>query len=93
MIAQLRYINKEESINHLIKLGLINEDLTYTAITEAIVWIDKVVDQQGTYDENGEELTPTTFYNGYHIDIMTNKIINFDDKLVKPTNPKHKFAK
>lgn len=64
----------------------------YTAITEAVVYIGLIVDQQGEYNDEGEEITPPTFLNGYHIDVMTNKIVNFGTKEIFPKNGKHKFS-
>jgi hypothetical protein len=64
----------------------------YTAITEAVVSIGLIVDQQGTYDVDGNELTPPTFLSGYHVDVMTNKIVNFGSKEIFPKNGKHKFS-
>tara|TARA_R100000951_G_scaffold16397_1_gene12875 strand:+ start:477 stop:818 length:342 start_codon:yes stop_codon:yes gene_type:complete len=64
----------------------------YTAITEAVVYIGLIVDQQGTYDVDGNELTPPTFLDGYHVDVMTNKIVNFGNKEIFPTNERHKFS-
>jgi hypothetical protein len=64
----------------------------YTAITEAVVYIGLIVENEGVYNDNGDELTPPTFIDGYHIDIMTNKIVNFGDKEIFPKNGKHKFS-
>lgn len=64
----------------------------YTAITEAVVYIGLIVDQQGTYDVDGNELTPPTFLDGYHVDIMVNTSIDFGTYLIVPNSPHHQFA-
>jgi hypothetical protein len=92
MIYKLKYTDKAEAISHLQELGLIDDEEQYTAITEAVVYIGLIVDQQGTYDVDGNELTPPTFLSGYHVDVMTNKIVNFGSKEIFPKNGKHKFS-
>ncbi len=92
MIYKLKYTDKAEAVTHLQELGLIDEQEQYTAITEAVVYIGLIVDQQGEYNDEGEEITAPTFLNGYHIDVMTNKIVNFGNKEIFPTNERHKFS-
>jgi hypothetical protein len=91
MIYKLKYPTKELAIQDLIAKEVINEDLTFKLPTHAVVWIGVIVDQQGTYDEEGNELTPPTYIDGYHVDLMVDKEINFDSE-VFPSNEIHKFA-
>jgi len=92
MIYKLKYTDKAEAITHLQELGLIDEDEQYTAITEAVVYIGLIVDQQGEYNDQGEEITAPTYLDGYHVDVMTNTTVNFGSKEIFPTNERHKFA-
>ena len=92
MIYQLKYNSKEEAIQHLKDLNVIDENEQYTDITHAVVYIGLIVDEQGEYNDQGEEITATTFLNGYHVDVMTNKIVTFGSKEIFPTNEKHKFS-
>ncbi len=92
MIYKLKYTDKAEAVTHFQEVGLIDEQEQYTAITEAIVYIGLIVDQQGTYDADGNELTPPTFLNGYHVDVMVNTSIDFGTYLVTPSSPHHQFA-
>ena len=92
MIYKLKYTDKAEAITHLQELGLIDEDEQYTAITEAVVYIGLIVDQQGEYNDQGEEITAPTYLDGYHVDVMTNTTVNFGSKEILPTNERHKFA-
>jgi hypothetical protein len=38
-----------------------------------------------------EVITPATYLEGWHVDIMTDLEIVFDNE-IKPNNPKHEFA-
>jgi hypothetical protein len=64
----------------------------YTSITHAVVYIGAIVDVAGTYDDEGNELTPTTFVEGYHVDVMTKTDVDFGTYVVTPNNPKHNFS-
>ena len=92
MIYKLKYTDKAEAIQHLKDLNVIDENEQYTAITHAVVYIGLIVDEQGEYNDQGEEITAPTFLNGYHVDVMTNKIVTFGSKEIFPTNEKHKFS-
>jgi hypothetical protein len=91
MRHKLKYDSKEQAITDLIAKGVINEDLTYTALTHAVVWIGLIVDQQGEYNEEGNEITPPTYIDGYHVDVMTDAEIEFSLYFIEPNNAKHKF--
>lgn len=91
MIARLKYTDKEQATLHLIECGVINENLTYADITHAVVWLGKLVDKQGEYNEEGEELTPPTYLDGYHVDVMTKEVVDFGEYIVEPNNPRHTF--
>ena len=90
MIAKLKYPSKEQAIADLIAKGVINEDLTFSLPTHSVVWIGLIVDQQGEYDEDGNEITPPTYIDGYHVDVMTDADIEFENE-VQVANPVHKF--
>lgn len=78
-VYKLRYSDKDEAVNDLKAKGVLvdsDEGLIYGEHTQAVVYLGKLVDIQGTYDEQGNELTAPTFLDGYHVDIMLN---------VKPT--------
>jgi len=92
MINKLKFTDKEKAIATLIEKGVINEEGAYINGTHAVVYIGAIVDVQGTYDEEGNELTPTTFIDGFHVDIMTDDLLDFGVFEVITKKPKHIFA-
>jgi hypothetical protein len=86
MIHKLKYNSKEHAIQDLTDKGVIGG-----ALTHAIVYVGQIVDVEGTYDEEGNELTAPTFIDGYHVDIMTDDVLTFENEIF-PNNPKHQFA-
>jgi len=92
MIHKLKFTNKDQAFTILEEKGVIDADGNYINGTHAVVYIGAIVDQQGTYDEEGEQLTPATFIDGYHVDVMTDDVIDFGSFEIFPNNPKHKFA-
>ena len=90
MIYKLIYTDKDEAITDLIAKEVINEDLSYQVGTHAVVWIDKIVLEDATFDEEGNVLTEPIFAEGYHLDIMVDREIEFPNA-VTPKNPKHLF--
>src|SRR6056297_1874324 len=103
MEYKLKYKEEKEALNDLMDKGIIQdrryEDddgnivvtrTPYTDITEAVVYLGKIVDEPATFDEQGEVLTDATYLNGWHVDVMTNKEVTFDN-VIEPETPKHKF--
>ena len=64
----------------------------YTNITQAVVYIGKIVDVPATFDEEGEVLTDATFLDGYHVDVMLNEVVDFGTNEINPNSPSHTFA-
>jgi hypothetical protein len=79
-IYKLKFTDKQQAENAL-------KDIT----SEATVHVGKIVDIEGTYDDDGNEVTPPTFIDGWHVDIMIKENIDFGQYEVTPTNPRHKF--
>lgn len=92
MIYKLTYTDKETAIADLIAKQVINEKENYINGTQAVVYIGNVVLTQGTYDENGLELTPTVLDAMYSVDLMSNDEIDFGLNRIYPKHPKHGFA-
>ena len=89
---KLKYIDKETAIADLILKEIYTEELEYCEGIEAVVEIGMVIDQEATYDEQGNLLTEPTFVDGYHFDIMAEKEIDFGTNEIFTNNPKHTFA-
>jgi hypothetical protein len=94
-IYKLRYLDKESAISDLIAKGcyLQDEDFTlpYGEGVQAIVEIGLIALEDATYDEQGNELTPTVYDEGYHYDVMSSEEIVFENEIIV-NNPKHTFA-
>jgi hypothetical protein len=98
MIAKLIYTDHDTAITDLLAKGVLinttdlngNEQNTYSQSTHAVVYIGKIVDTPAVI-EDMEVITPATFLDGYHVDVMTDLEIEFDNAIT-PNNPKHLFA-
>ena len=91
-IYKLKYSDKETAIADLIAKEIYTEELEYCDGVHAVVDIGKVIDQEATYDEQGNILTEPTYVDGYHFDIMIEKEVDFGANEITPNNPKHTFA-
>lgn len=93
-IYKLQYKDKETAMADLLvkKVYIETEEgLSYGSGIQAIVEIGKIVLENGTYDEDGEELTAPVYAEGYHYDVMSEQKIVFKNEIVV-NNPKHTFA-
>ena len=91
-IYKLKYSDKETAIADLKAKGVYTEDLSFGNGIHAIVEIGLVVLTDGTYDEEGNELTAPIFADGYHYDVMAEIEIDYGINRIFPNNPKHAFA-
>ena len=57
-----------------------------------MVEVGLIIDQEATFDDQGNLLTETIYREGYHFDIMTDNIIDFGENETFPNNSKHTFA-
>ena len=95
IIYKLKYTDRETAIADLISKGVyqeIEDEMLYAEGIEAVVEIGMVIDQEATFDEQGNLLTEPTFVDGYHFDIMTDNVIDFGANEIFPNSPKHTFA-
>ena len=94
-IYKLKYTNKETAIADLISKGVYQEiegEMLYAEGIEAVVEVGILIDQEATFDEQGNLLTQPTYREGYHFDIMAEIEIDFGANEIFPNNPKHTFA-
>ena len=66
--------------------------MQYINGTQAVVNIGKVVEFPATFDEDGNELTPTIYYDGWAYDIMSTATLDFGANEVYPAEAAHSFA-
>ena len=93
-VYKLVYTDKDEAIKDLLKKGVYietEEGLVYGQGVHAIVEIGLIVLENGTYDEDFNEITAPIYADGYHYDIMCEQEIDFANA-IEPNNPKHNFA-
>ena len=94
-IYKLKYTDKETGIADLIAKGVFQEidgEMVYADGIDAVVEIGLIIDQEATFDEQGNLLTEPTYRDGYHFDIMTEIEIDFGENEIFPNNSKHTFA-
>ena len=86
-IYKLKYTTKAAAEKDLKKKGL----LEYLEGVHAVVEIGKIITTDGTYDEEGNELTAHIYASGYHYDVMCEQDIDFGSNSIEVNNPKHTF--
>lgn len=94
-IYKLKYTDREIAIADLIAKGVYQEiegEMLYAEGIEAVVEVGLIIDQEATFNENGNMLIEPTYREGYHFDIMAKKEIYFGENEIFPNNPKHTFA-
>lgn len=89
-IYKLKYSNKETAISDLIAKGVIDINENNTATTQSVVEIGLIVDTPAVIVDN-EIITPATYIDGYHFDIMVNNAIDFGTARMTPTTSVHSF--
>ena len=94
-IFKLKYTDRETAIADLIAKGVfqeIDDEMIYADGIDAVVEVGLLIDQEATFDEQGNLLTEPTYRECYHFDIMTDNEIDFGANEIFPNSPKHSFA-
>jgi hypothetical protein len=91
-IVKLKYTDKETAIADLKAKEVYTEDLSFGQGIHAIIEIGLIVLENGTYDEEGNEITAPVYADGYHYDVMSENKIDFGKNEITVNNPKHYFA-
>lgn len=92
-IYKLRYDNKQQAIDDLLNKGVYTtyeDTLVNGDMIEAVVEIGEITMQNPEYDEMGNVIKDLIVDNGYHVDVMTHKEIEFQNE-IQVNNPKHTF--
>jgi hypothetical protein len=97
-IYKLNYSDKETAIADLIAKRVYVETTSEEETTlsfgegiQAVVECGIIALSNGTYDEQGIELTAPIFAEGYHYDVMSKQDIVFQNEIFV-NNPKYTFA-
>ena len=93
-IYKLQYDTKAEGDADLLSKGtyeIIEGEQVYTNGTQAIVFLNKIVEIPGTYDPDGKEITPPVYYPGVFYDLMTTEEFDFGIHELFPTDCVHSF--
>lgn len=90
MIYKLKYTDRATAITDLIAKGVIDINENNTATTQSVVEIGLIVDTPAVIVDN-EIVTPATYIDGYHFDIMVNNAIDFGTNRMTPTTSVHSF--
>ena len=85
--------NELQGKNYLIAQGVweeVTEDgvtsMQFINGTAAVVNIGKIVEFPATYDDEGNELTPAVYFDGWAYDIMSSDILDFGTYEVYPAD-------
>ena len=98
-VYKLKYTDKETAIadllakNVYVEVESLEKEITlqYGQGIQAIVEIGLIVLENGTYDEEFNEITAPIYADGYHFDVMSEQEIKFENA-IDVNNPKHTFA-
>lgn len=90
MIYKLKYTDRATAITDLIAKGVIDINENNTATTQSVVEIGLIVDTPAVI-ENMQVVTPATYIDGYHFDIMVNNAIDFGTNRMTPNTSVHSF--
>ena len=97
-IYKLQYDTKAEGDADLLAKGtyeLITEEgvtqEVYRNGTQAIVFLNKIVEIPATYDDEGGELNAPVYYDGVFYDLMTTEEIDFGVHELFPVDCVHSF--
>jgi hypothetical protein len=92
-IYKTNYPTEQEGIDYLIDKGVWQEvteegvtSMQYINGTQAVVNIGKVVEFPATFDDEGHELTPPIYYDGWAYDIMSSDTLDFGSDEVYPAD-------
>jgi hypothetical protein len=94
-IFKLSYTDKDQAVADLVAKNILvpqEEGYSYGEGVQAVVEIGLIMLEPPTFDEEGNELTPAVYADGYHYDVMSTELYEFGANLVEPKNPKHAFA-
>lgn len=91
MIYKLRYSDKDTAVKDLQSKEVFQKkSLLFGEGTHAVVFLGKIVLEEAVYEDDEMVVSPV-YENGYFVDVMSDKVIDFDS-VVFPDKEVHKFA-
>lgn len=89
-IYKLKYKNEDDFIKDFINLSIIDEFGNYLDGTIIVVKDITVTIIDPVFNDKNELISPPVLSEGYHVDVMLNREVYFENE-VFPNNPKHTF--
>ena len=93
-IYKTNFPTEQEGKDYLLSIGVLVEnesEIVFSKDTAAVVYIGKVVKIPATYDADGNIITPAVYYDGFAIDVMSSKKLDFKEFAVYPIEAAHSF--
>lgn len=91
MIYKLKYSDKQKAVKDLQAKEVFQRgSLLFGEGTQAVVFIGKIILDEAVYEDE-EMIVSPVYEDGYFIDVMSDKVIDFDS-VVYPEKVAHKFA-
>lgn len=80
-LAKYQFASKEQADSKIEALGVATDEdgNIYPTHKHSIVHLGHIVLEQGTYDEEGNEITPPVLSSDYHIDVCWDLSDSFDE--------------
>lgn len=81
-IAKYEFLDEAQAESKIEALGVATDEdgNTYPTHKHSIVKLGNIVLTQGTYDEEGNEITPPVLSDKYHIDVLWDLSDSYDDE-------------
>ena len=81
-IAKYEFDSQAQAESKIEALGVATDEdgNTYPAHKHSIVKLSNIVLEQGTYDEDGNEVTPPVLSDKYHVDVLWHLSDTYDDE-------------
>ena len=103
MVHKLSYTDRAAAEADLLAKGVLQEtkdendnpQLTYAPKTHAVVWLGNIVLERAELDSEGEVIKEAVLSPSYHVDVMTDAVLDFGDAEVVIASgqvPYHAFA-
>jgi len=97
-IGKYEFLNEADALAKIEKLGVIVEDkITYQTHNHTIIHLGHIVIEEGSYDDEGNEIKAPLYSDKYHLDVLWNSLVEhpygWKSFAIEPTDNKgvHSF--